>query len=61
MLAAGGLLTPGKRIPRRELWGGRPAKKMRDLPDDERERMDHIAVHYARLGQHYRERLRQVG
>ena len=61
MLAAGGLLTPGKRIPKRELWGGRPARKMRDLPDDERAQMDHIAVHYAALGQKYRAGLRQVG
>ncbi len=60
MLAAGGLLTPGKRIPKRELWGGRPARKMRDLPDDERARMDHIAVHYAALGQQYRAGLKAV-
>lgn len=33
MLAAGALLPPGKRVPSGELWGGRPATKMRDLPD----------------------------
>jgi carbonic anhydrase/acetyltransferase-like protein (isoleucine patch superfamily) len=33
MLAAGALLPPGKRIPSGELWGGRPAAKMRDLPE----------------------------
>lgn len=60
MLAAGGLLTPGKRIPKRELWGGRPARKMRDLPDDERARMDQIAVHYAALGQKYRTGLKAI-
>ena len=60
MLAAGGLLTPGKRIPKRELWGGRPARKMRDLPDDERARMDEIAVHYAALGQKYRTGLKAI-
>ena len=31
MLAAGALLTPGKRIPRGELWAGRPAVYVRDL------------------------------
>lgn len=31
MLAAGALLTPGKRIPAGQLWAGRPAKYMRDL------------------------------
>lgn len=33
MLAAGALLTPGKAIGPRELWGGRPARYMRDLDD----------------------------
>lgn len=33
MLAAGALLTPGKRIFSRQLWGGRPAAYMRDLTD----------------------------
>lgn len=33
MLAAGALLTPGKRIASRQLWGGRPAAPMRDLTD----------------------------
>jgi gamma-carbonic anhydrase len=33
MLAAGAMLTPGKIIPTRQLWGGRPARYMRDLDD----------------------------
>jgi carbonic anhydrase/acetyltransferase-like protein (isoleucine patch superfamily) len=33
MLAAGAMLTEGKVIESRELWGGRPARKMRDLDD----------------------------
>lgn len=33
MLAAGALLAPGKRIPARQLWSGRPAAHMRDLDD----------------------------
>jgi Carbonic anhydrases/acetyltransferases, isoleucine patch superfamily len=33
MLAAGAMLTPGKRIAGRQLWGGRPAAYMRDLTD----------------------------
>jgi carbonic anhydrase/acetyltransferase-like protein (isoleucine patch superfamily) len=33
MLAAGSLLTPGKRIGARQLWGGRPAAHMRDLTE----------------------------
>lgn len=33
MLAAGALLTPGKRVPSRTLWAGRPAVYLRDLTD----------------------------
>jgi len=33
MLAAGALLSPGKRIPARKLWAGRPASFMRELDD----------------------------
>jgi gamma-carbonic anhydrase len=35
MLAAGALLTPGKTIPSRQLWAGRPAKFMRELTDED--------------------------
>jgi carbonic anhydrase/acetyltransferase-like protein (isoleucine patch superfamily) len=33
MLAAGAMLTPGKAIEARQLWGGRPARFMRELDD----------------------------
>ena len=33
MLAAGAMLTPGKTVPTRQMWGGRPAKFMRELDD----------------------------
>lgn len=42
MLAAGALLTPGKRVASRQLWGGRPAAYMRDLTD--------AAIHEMQLG-----------
>jgi carbonic anhydrase/acetyltransferase-like protein (isoleucine patch superfamily) len=35
MLAAGAMLTPGKRIGAGQMWGGRPAKYMRDLTEEE--------------------------
>ncbi len=35
MLAAGALLTPGKRIAPGQLWAGRPAKHIRDLSEEE--------------------------
>ncbi len=42
MLAAGAMLTTGKRINTGELWGGAPARKMRDL--------DEAAIAAMRLG-----------
>ncbi|QDO99811.1 gamma carbonic anhydrase family protein [Ferrovibrio terrae] len=54
MLAAGALLTPGKRIAAGELWAGRPAKLMRRLDTDELRNITETAGHYARLGATYR-------
>ena len=53
MLAAGSLLTPGKTIPSGQLWGGRPARYMRDLNDDEHAHIAWSAEHYVRLAQDY--------
>jgi carbonic anhydrase/acetyltransferase-like protein (isoleucine patch superfamily) len=57
MLAAGALLTPGKRIAAGELWAGRPAKLMRRLDTDELRNITETAAHYARLGATYRAQL----
>ena len=57
MLAAGALLTPGKRIVRGELWAGRPAKPMRRLEADEIRNFHETAAHYARLAATYRAQL----
>lgn len=35
MIAAGALVTPGKRVPSRELWAGAPARFLRPLRPDE--------------------------
>lgn len=35
MLAAGAMLTPGKRIPERQIWAGRPAAFLRELSAEE--------------------------
>jgi len=47
MLAAGALLTPGKRVAARQLWGGRPAAYMRDLTDAALAGMQQGVAHYA--------------
>jgi gamma-carbonic anhydrase len=51
MLAAGAMLTQGKHIPTRELWGGRPATKMRDLTDTAITGMRMGTAHYTRNAQ----------
>lgn len=54
MLAAGAMLTPGKTIPSRQMWGGRPARLMREL-DDAWAMGNRMAVaHYVHNGQQHR-------
>lgn len=49
MLAAGGMLTPGKRIKRGELWAGSPARFVRFVKDAELEKNRSMAEHYRLL------------
>lgn len=57
MLAAGALLTPGKRIPARELWTGRPAKFLRTLSADEIARNRTGAAGYVETARQHRKSL----
>lgn len=50
MLAAGAMLTPGKRVGARQLWGGRPAAFMRDLNDRAIAEMQLGVTHYVHNG-----------
>jgi carbonic anhydrase/acetyltransferase-like protein (isoleucine patch superfamily) len=54
MVAAGALLTPNKRVPKGELWGGSPAKFLRNLGEDEMANLTSGAEHYAKLAQVYK-------
>jgi carbonic anhydrase/acetyltransferase-like protein (isoleucine patch superfamily) len=54
MLAAGAVLTPGKTIPKGQLWAGTPAKFLRDLTDADIAQFDLRAEQYAELGAEYR-------
>ena len=54
MLAAGAMLTPGKRIGQGEMWAGRPAKYVRDLTPDEIARNRAGAAGYVELGKAHR-------
>ena len=55
MVAAGALVTPGKRVPSGQLWGGSPARFMRDLTKEELEFLGFSAARYAALAKTYRE------
>lgn len=55
MLAAGAMLTEGKVIEPRELWGGRPARKMRDLDEAAVMGMRIGTAHYAENARHHAE------
>ncbi|MXO96948.1 gamma carbonic anhydrase family protein [Erythrobacter aquimaris] len=53
MLAAGAMLTEGKVTGERELWGGRPARKMRDLDEAAVMGMRMGTAHYAENARHH--------
>lgn len=53
MVAAGALVTPGKRIPSGEVWAGRPAKFMRRMTEAERAEIDSLAERYFNLSREY--------
>ena len=53
MLAAGALLTAGKRIPSGQLWAGRPAKYVRDLTEADLAGMRLGVAHYVALAKRH--------
>lgn len=60
MVAAGAMVTPGKRVKSGELWAGRPARKLRDLTEDDLKYGHEIIRHYCQRGREYREQLAAV-
>jgi carbonic anhydrase/acetyltransferase-like protein (isoleucine patch superfamily) len=54
MLAAGSLLPPGKRIPKGQLWTGRPARYTRDLSAEELTRNRAGAAGYVQIARLHR-------
>lgn len=53
MVAAGALVTRGKRVLKGQLWGGSPARFMRDLTEDEKRYIPYSAQHYLGLAKNY--------
>ena len=58
MLAAGAMLTPGKRVPSGQLWAGRPAKYVRDLTPQELAGQQAGVAHYVALARAHAEALK---
>lgn len=54
MVAAGALVTPGKRVRKGELWAGSPAKLMRPLSEKEMAYFAYSAKHYCDVAASYR-------
>ncbi|MBL8628087.1 MAG: gamma carbonic anhydrase family protein [Rhodospirillaceae bacterium] len=54
MVAAGALLAPNKRVLKGQLWGGSPARFMRNLRDDELTGMKAGTAGYVTIGEEYR-------
>ncbi|MEO5597335.1 MAG: gamma carbonic anhydrase family protein [Novosphingobium sp.] len=61
MLAAGAMLTPGKTVPSRQLWSGRPAAYMRDLTDEALVDMQRGVQGYVLNGRMHRAALESAG
>ena len=55
MVGAGALVTPGKRVPKRELWVGRPARCLRSLSEEELAERAWSSEHYRGLAAAYLE------
>jgi len=61
MLAAGALLTQGKRVPAGQLWAGRPAKYVRDLGEADLLSMRAGVAHYAALAKRHAAAVKAAG
>lgn len=53
MIAAGSLVTPGKKVPSKQLWAGRPAKFMRDLSDEDLAHIQWSSENYIDLARNH--------
>lgn len=51
LIAAGAVVMEGTLVPQRTLWAGCPARKIKDLTDEQLARMAHAWKHYVNNGQ----------
>lgn len=57
MVAAGALLTPGKKVPSGQLWAGSPAKFLRNVTDAEKDMFRWSAEHYVELAHAHKQEI----
>ncbi|MBU0723669.1 MAG: gamma carbonic anhydrase family protein [Alphaproteobacteria bacterium] len=55
MVAAGSLVTPGKRVPAGQLWAGRPARYVRDLSPEDIAEISASAKRYCETAESHRQ------
>ena len=53
IIAAGSVVKPGTKIPSGKLWGGLPAKEIRDIDEKETEWIKELSGNYIRLSKEY--------
>ena len=53
IIAAGSMVKPNTKIPSGKLWGGLPAKEIRDINDNEREWIKELSNNYVELSKRY--------
>lgn len=61
MLAAGAMLTPGKRVPKGQIWAGRPAAFLRELTAGELAGMEDQTRHYVDNARRHEQALAEAG
>lgn len=54
-IAAGSLVTPGKRVPAGELWAGQPARFVRKVSEKDQAIMDYTQPNYVKVSRKYKE------
>ena len=60
IVGAGALITERKEFAERSVIIGAPAKRVREVTDEEVEMLKETAAHYAELGRRYRSELKQL-
>ena len=55
MVAAGALVAPGRRVLAGQVWGGTPARYLRDIRESDLQMISYTVPRYVELAHHYRE------